>query len=141
MTYMFRHVNKALLTAFVAALALLPGWAAEDVNDLKEQAVRNAARKVAPSVVMIETSGGTDIITAGPKGAKIRKGIGPTSGVVVGEDGYIISSAFNFANKPSSIIVAVAGHKERYVAKVVATDQTRMLTLLKIEPAGKLVVP
>src|SRR5262249_39090812 len=37
--------------------------------------------------------------------------------------------------------VAVPNHKERYVAKVVATDQTRMLTLLKVEPAGKLVVP
>jgi S1-C subfamily serine protease len=138
---MFKRTHYLALTALVAAVVLLPAWAAEDVNELKQRAVQDAVKKVAPSVVMIETSGGTEIITAGPKGAKIRKGIGPTSGVVVSEDGYIISSAFNFANKPSSIIVAVPGHKERYVAKVVATDQTRMLTLLKIEPMSKLVVP
>src|SRR5262249_61713783 len=60
-------------------------------------------------------------------------GSGPPSGLIVGGDGYIIPSAFNFANKPSQIRVSVHGHKERYVAKVVATDQTRMLTLLKID--------
>src|SRR5262249_30150629 len=51
-------------------------------------------------------------------------------------DGYIISSAFNFANKPNAIIVQVPGQKERYVAKVVANDTTRFLTLLKIEANG-----
>src|SRR5262249_54146045 len=65
-----------------------------------------------------------------------RKGAGPTTGLVVAADGYIISSAFNFANKPSAIFVAVPGHKERHVAKIVATDNTRMLTLLKIDAKG-----
>ena len=36
----------------------------------------------------------------------VRKGIGPTTGVVVGADGYVISSAFNFVNKPTTILVA-----------------------------------
>jgi S1-C subfamily serine protease/predicted esterase len=36
--------------------------------------------------------------------------------------------------------VAVPGHKERYPAKLVATDETRMLALLKIEATG-LTVP
>jgi S1-C subfamily serine protease len=138
---MYRRVTTPLLAGLIAALALLQPSQAEDLNELKQQAVKAAVKKVAPSVVMIETSGGTEIITAGPKGAKIRSGNGPTSGIVVSEDGYIITSAFNFANKPSSIIVAVAGHKERHVAKVVCTDQTRMLTLLKIETTEKLVVP
>ena len=66
--------------------------------------------------------------------------MGPTTGLVVAADGYVITSAFNFANKPSAVFVSVPGHKERYVAKVVATDTTRMLTLLKIPP-GKLPVP
>src|SRR5439155_13906927 len=39
-------------------------------------------------------------------------------------------------NKPSSIIIAVPGQKERLVATVVATDQTRMLTLLKVQANG-----
>jgi S1-C subfamily serine protease/predicted esterase len=66
----------------------------------------------------------------------MRKGVGPTTGLVVAADGYIISSAFNFANKPAAIFVAVPGHKDRFVARVVATDQTRMLTLLKIDASG-----
>ena len=93
--------------------------------------------KVAPCVVQIETQGGVDMVrAAGPRGGMIRRGLGPTSGLIVGADGYIISSAFNFANKPTTIDVSIPGRKQRYPAKVIATDQTRMLTLLKIEVAG-----
>lgn len=126
------------LRALIGACVLAPTSRAQaqDLDDLQEQAIKAAVRQVAPSVVQIETSGGTDIISAGPRGAMIRKGIGPTSGLIVSPDGYIVSSAFNFANKPSSIIIAVPGQKERLVATVVATDQTRMLTLLKVQAAG-----
>src|SRR5579862_4766914 len=113
---------------------------AHDIGDLEEQAIKAAVARVAPSIVLIETSGGTEIISAGPRGAQVRKGVGPTTGLVVSADGYVISSTFNFANKPTAIFVTVPGHKERYVAKTVANDQTRMLTLLKIEANG-LVVP
>jgi S1-C subfamily serine protease/predicted esterase len=71
----------------------------------------------------------------------IHKGTGPTSGLIVGADGYVISSAFNFANKPTSILVSIVGQKERFVAKVIATDHTRMLTLLKLVDARDLPVP
>ena len=126
-----------------AALVLAPAAARadDDFDTLQEQTIKAAVARVAPSVVQIETSGGTEIISAGPRGAQIRKGAGPTTGLVVAPDGYVISSAFNFANKPSSILVAVPGHKERYVAKAVATDQTRMLTLLKLTDASGLPVP
>ena len=88
--------------------------------------------RVAPCVVQIETQGGVDVVHAAG-GGMIRRGMGPTSGLIVSADGYIISSAFNFANKPTTIDVSVPGQKDRYPAKVVATDQTRMLTLLKID--------
>lgn len=107
-----------------------------DLDALQEQAMKAAVLKVAPCVVQIETSGGTDVLQTGPQGAAIRKGVGPTTGLIVGADGYIISSAFNFANKPSAIFVQVPGKTTRYVAKAVATDHTRMLTLLKIDAAG-----
>ncbi len=139
-------------TALVVALGLL-GWLGQpglvraqepSLDALMETAIKDASRKAAPSVVMIETSGGTDIITSGPRGGPggmmIRKGIGPTSGVIVSSDGYIISSAFNFANKPTAITITLPGQKVRYVGKVIATDQTRMLTLLKID-ARDLPVP
>jgi S1-C subfamily serine protease/predicted esterase len=136
--------NPRVLAAFLAAftLGLRPTARADDDFDaLQERAVKAAVQMVAPVVVQIETSGGTDIISAGPRGAVVRKGFGPTSGVIVAPDGYVISSAFNFANKPSAIFVSVPGHKERYVTEVVATDHTRMLTLLKLKGiAGELPV-
>jgi S1-C subfamily serine protease/predicted esterase len=126
------------LTAFVGASLLSLGLAVrgEDFDEQQEKAVKSAAEKAAPFIVQIDTQGGTDIIKQGPMGGVIRKGAGPTSGLIIGTDGWIISSAFNFANKPQNIFVEVPGAKEKYVAKVIATDQTRMLTLLKIEASG-----
>jgi S1-C subfamily serine protease/dienelactone hydrolase len=107
-----------------------------DLDDAREQVIKDAVKKVAPTVVQIQTSGGTDIIAAGPRGAQVRKGMGPTTGVIVSPDGYVISSTFNFANKPSSIDITVPGRDKKYIAKVIATDTTRMVTLLKIEATG-----
>jgi S1-C subfamily serine protease/enterochelin esterase-like enzyme len=107
-----------------------------DVDGLEEKAMKTAVQRVAPSVVQIETTGGTDVIPTGQQGEMIRKGVGPTTGLVVSADGFIISSAFNFADKPAQIFVTIPGRKDRFVAKVVATDHTRMLTLLKVEATG-----
>jgi serine protease Do len=123
-------MRRFLIT--LACLGLVGAARAQDLGSLQEKAIQAATAKVAPSVVAIETQGGTDTIVAGPRGQRIRKGSGPTTGLIVSADGFVITSAFNFANKPSSILVAVPGHGQRYVAKVIATDQTRMLTLLQL---------
>jgi S1-C subfamily serine protease len=137
---MYRRATLSLLTASAWLCLALPLPAqpptAEDLDALQEQAIKAAVQRVAPSVVRIETSGGSELVGSGPRGATIRKGVGPTSGLIVSADGYLVSSAFNFANKPASIFVAVPGHKDGYVAKQVATDTTRMLTLLKIDATG-----
>src|SRR5262245_21133542 len=133
---------RNIRTMFVAALILgsasplAAQQPAAELDDLREQAIKAAVRKLSPCIVQIQTSGGTDIIGSGPRGAQVRKGMGPTTGLILTADGYIASSAFNFANKPSSIDVAVPGHKSRYIAKMVATDTTRMIALLKIEATG-----
>jgi serine protease Do len=124
-------VVPAMLLATSYVLAQAPA-----LDEQQEKAMKAALEKVAPCVVQIETTGGTDIIDTGPRGQPIRKGIGPTTGLIVSPDGYIISSAFNFANKPSLILVAIPNHKERLPAKVVSTDHSRMLTLLKVEATG-----
>ena len=131
--------RPALLLMGALALLAPAARADDDPADLKEKAIQAAVARVAPCVVQIETQGGVDMVRAAG-GGMIRRGMGPTSGVVVGADGYIISSAFNFANKPATIDVSVPGKKDRYPAKVIATDQTRMLTLLKIDANG-LAVP
>lgn len=124
----------------VLGTLLLAGPAvAADVNEANEAAMKAASARVAPSVVKIETAGGTSVINPPPPkpGTRpnpgVRKGSGPTTGIVVDADGFVITSSFNFANKPTDIFVTVPGRPARMVAKVIATDQSRMLTLLKVD--------
>lgn len=113
-----------------------------DINEATERALKAAAARVAPCVVKIDTVGGAEVIPGGGKkgppgkGAIIRKGIGPTTGLIVSPDGYIITSSFNFAHKPTDIYVTVPGQPTPFVAKVVAQDLSRMLVLLKINATG-----
>ncbi len=136
-----RLLPAALL---LAGFALAGSARAQDgTNDATEKAMKEAAAKAAPWVVKIETAGGAVTIGGapapppGPGGPPpgpppVRKGTGPTTGVVVDKDGYVITSSFNFANKPTDIFITVPG-KERKVAKVIAHDTARMLTLLKVD--------
>jgi serine protease Do len=105
-----------------------------DIGQLEEQALKAAVDRVAPSVVRIETIGGL-----------LREGrqvfsSGPTTGLIVSSDGYVISSASAFVDKPSSIVVQLPSGR-RMIAKLVATDHSRKLVLLKIDVEKKLPVP
>ncbi len=106
----------------------------ETLEGLEEAAIRAAIDRVAPSVVRIETLGGLEQI----KGRLTSTA--PTTGLVVTADGYILSSTFNFASKPSSILVTLPGGK-RTAAKIVARDASRQIVLLKINPNQALTVP
>lgn len=115
-----------------SALFLLAGSAtAQDqtLESREEQAIREAVALADPCLVRIETVGGLDL------SQNILFGTGPTSGVIVSPDGYVISSTFNFASKPASILVTLPDER-RYPAKLIAHDKQRMLTLLKIEVEG-----
>ncbi|MFO0969674.1 MAG: PDZ domain-containing protein [Gemmataceae bacterium] len=114
----------------------------QDLNGEIENSIKAAIRKVGPSVVQITTTGGSDMVVTGPKGPAFRKAMGPTTGVIVSEDGYIISSSFNFINNPTNILVTIPGSSEPAVAERVANDKSRMLTLLKLKnPVKGLPVP
>lgn len=106
---------------------------AQELEAREEAALRQAAAVVAPSLVKIETVGGLDRVQ------EVLLGTGPTTGIAVGSDGYIISSAFNFLSRPATILVTLADGR-RLPATRVATDHLRMLTLLKVE-ADNLVPP
>jgi serine protease Do len=135
-----RLLGVVLTLAAGAWLTLSSAGQQPDLNEQFEKAVKDAARKVGPSVVQIQTTGGTDMVVTGVKGATFRKALGPTTGVIVDPDGYIITSAFNFINNPTTITVAVPGISEPFLAKKIATDHSRMVTLIKIDKTG-LVVP
>lgn len=108
--------------------------AAEDLDLLEQRAFQAAVEKVSPSVVRIETVGGLERV------GEVEFGAGPTTGLVVSEDGYIVSSAFNFVNEPSSILVQLPDGA-RKPAELVATDHNRKIVLLKIESKEPLPVP
>ena len=126
------------IAVVIAAFALFcqarPACTQADTAELEEQAIRAAADAIAPSVVRIETIGGLERV------GKALASTGPTTGLVVAEDGYVISSAINFIQQPSSILVTLPSGK-RAAAKIVARDQARMLVLLKVATDEKLPVP
>ena len=127
---------------------------------LAPKVFRAAAARVLPSVVMIETYGGVQTTggpapKAPPKNDRpgqrtpnagmqgiARPGEGPTTGLIISEEGHIITSTFNFIRKPA-IITVVLRDGSQHVAKLLGQDETRKICLLKIEKPkdGKLLVP
>ncbi|HVJ69712.1 MAG TPA: PDZ domain-containing protein, partial [Caulifigura sp.] len=123
--------GASFLLASILACGHHASVLAQDVplSILEERAFQQAAAKAESAVVRIETVGGVDVI------GESLVANGPTSGVVVGADGWIITSSFNFLSQPTSILVTV-GEGQRYPAKLVAKDESRQLTLLKVEATG-----
>jgi len=111
-----------------------PAVAQKDISLLEENAILAAVEKAAPSVVRIETYAGQERV------GKLVTGEGPTTGLVVSADGYILSSAFNFVQNPNSIIVTLP-NGDRATAKIIARDESRKLVMLKVNTDKKLAVP
>ncbi len=68
-----------------------------------------------------------------------KKAEGPTTGVILSADGYILTSAWNFDGKPSVVTVTTAA-KRTYAAKLLGVDRAAGLALIKID-AENLPVP
>jgi serine protease Do len=121
--------------AALFALAASPALPADDdLDQREEQAIQAAVERVAPSVVAVETIGGLDRV------GQVLLGSGPTTGLVISSDGYLVTSAFSFVQKPSSTIVTLADGR-RLPAQVVSTDRSRMLVLLKVDAGRPLDTP
>jgi serine protease Do len=135
---------------------------------LAPKAFRSSAETVMPAVVKIETSGGllapppsprpkrAEMPTAKaepakpgqPRPASPRRGMrgisgpgeGPTTGLIIASDGYIITSTYHFLRRPE-VITVVLQDGTQHVARLLGRDETRKLCLLKIDPAENLPVP
>jgi serine protease Do len=123
------RLQAALLAVVIVVVGRSNGQSSADEQIALEAAVRRASAVVAPSVARIETTGGLEA-TEG-----VRRGSGAATGVVVGGDGWIISSAYNLAHKPAGVFVTLATG-ERKPARVVGVDHPRQLALLKIEASN-----
>jgi serine protease Do len=150
------RINACLLcgASFVAAmLATSRRGTAEDreVNEqpklpsiahgnlLAPKAFRAAVDKVLPSVVTIESFGGVSSVQ-GRIGGIRRQGEGPSTGLIVSPDGYLVTSTFNFIKRPP-IITVIFHDGTRRVAKLLGRDDTRKLCILKVDDVSDLPVP
>ena len=129
----------------VVSLLASPACAQEPTSEtfrgtlLAPKAFRAAADKVLPSLVTIEGFGGL------AAGSGIGKGIhapgeGPTTGVIISSNGYILTSTYNFLRKPPVITVRLPDG-QRKVAKLLGRDETRRLCILKVDGVSGLTVP
>jgi serine protease Do len=145
-----RVILAAILTTALSVFGLVLAQPTQ-LDEAWEQATREAVHRVAPSVVQIVTNLGLETIpVAGKPGGKpgakpitgsfLLRGQGPTTGLILTSDGYIITSSFNFAHIPAeiqpTILVRIPGRGEPLPGRIVARDETRMLTLLKVEATG-----
>ncbi len=132
-----RRLTRPLLliaSILAAQVTVAQDNAREALENAEEQAFREVAVRIAPSLVRIDTVGGLDIV------GQVLTGTASTTGVVIDADGYIVSSAFNFISKPTSVLVTLADN-QRFPARIIATDRLRMVTLLKISAADLTVPP
>lgn len=128
------RLSAALIVACVASFA----HASPDAGLLlAPKAFRVAAAQVEPCLVTIDTVGGVGFDRTNKKqrqkiGGLARPGEGPTTGVIVREDGLILTSTFNFIRQPRIITVTLADGRQ-YVAELLGRDDTRKVCVLKIK--------
>ena len=89
-------------------------------------AVQAAIRKVEPSIVRLRVIGGEQSID----GNDVRSLV--TTGIVISEDGEILTSQFALEGKPEAVLIEDQTGK-RTNAKIVATDSVRRIVLLKAQ--------
>ena len=70
---------------------------------LTSKAFRKATEKIMPSLVTIESFGGVGAVQ-GRIGGIRKQGEGNTTGILISEDGYILTSTFNFIQQPPVIL-------------------------------------
>lgn len=136
------------LMAMVVTITGLPAaLSAQGVPDderlaammLTSKAFRAAASKIQPALVTIESFGGVSAVQ-GKIGGIRKQGEGNTTGVMISPDGYIITSTFNFIQRPP-VITVITADGQRRVAQLLGRDDTRKLCLLKIDGVAGLPVP
>ena len=129
-------ILRTLVLTIFTLPPLVGGTHADDgrLAGLEQRAFASAVAAVEDSVVQIRTIGGLDRV------GKNLLSQGPTTGLIISPDGYIVSSAFNFASQPSSILVRLA-NGQQHAAELIGRDKNRMLVLLKINAGSSLPIP
>jgi serine protease Do len=118
----------------------------DDATAAFERVLRKTREKVERSVVAIEvvrTADPEGRSGSGPSGTHkdyYNRPEGPTSGTILTEDGYILTSWFNLSGDVKKVTVTMWDGKD-YAAMRLGYDETRDIALLKIEAKGLPVLP
>ena len=108
-----------------------------DILDFTE-----AAEKTIHTVVHVKNVSRTTVTNPileyfyGYKGGQSQEQVGTGSGVIISEDGYIVTN--NHVVKGASEIEITLNNKKSYVAKLIGTDSKMDIALLKIDANEKL---
>ncbi len=106
---------------------------------LTSQAFRLAVDRIKPSMVTIESFGGVRT-QQGQIGGIRNQGEGPTTGVLISADGYILTSSFNFIQS-QPVITVITSDGQRHIARLIGRDDTRKICLVKIDPVNDIPLP
>lgn len=131
-------VNRIQTLACIASFLVAVGFCGisvgqDRIEELEEQAIRRAVRRINPSLVRFETVGGQSRVEG-----KLASQA-PGTGLVVAKNGFVISASFHFAHNPTTIF-AVMPDGKKAIANIVGRDHSRKIVLLKIESAPDLPV-
>ena len=132
---MIRAISIKLVILLCTVSAFIGSVSGQnDPEQLEEAAIRTAVAQVERSVVRFETIGGNSRVD----GVVVANG--PSTGVAVSKDGYVISSSFHFAHQPASILARLPDGKTAS-AEIVGRDLSRKIVLIKIRTDFEFEVP
>jgi S1-C subfamily serine protease len=127
-------IDRRAAAIAVVAAACLSTAAGADLGAAEQAAFRAAVARVAAAVVRVETAG----VSAAPVAAEAAAGAGPSTGIVVDADGWIVATEFAVPRDMKQAIVVLwpreGGASARTAAAVVGRDLSRGLVLLKTMP-------
>jgi S1-C subfamily serine protease len=140
-----RRVPSAVLTGLIGLLAVVvaPARAAGqagvpgEVALAEEEAFRTAVAAVAGAVVRIEPGAAAATVNAGAEAAPSS---GPSTGLVIDADGWVVTTAFAVpADVTETVVVFPDG--SRGVGRVTGRDETRGIVLLRAAPLPAGIAP
>lgn len=126
------HFNKILVCILIFAFRGQPSLSqTAQTMQATAKAFRVATARIEPLLVTIESYGGVGT-KKGTIGGIRSQGEGNTTGLLIDDDGYVITSTFNFIKRPL-IITVVTSDGIRRVAKMMGRDDSRKICLIKIQ--------
>jgi len=128
--------NKSITTLVPNSYEKNVGFSAEAVD------FTEAADKTIHTVVHVKNVSRKSVSNPileyfyGYRGEQLQEQVGTGSGVIISEDGYIVTN--NHVIKDASEIEITLNNKKSYIAKLIGTDSKMDIALLKIDTGEKL---